>query len=387
MQVINTNVMSLNSQRHLNNSSSALATSIERLSSGSRINSAKDDAAGLAISERFTTQIRGMDQAARNANDGISLAQTAEGALGEIGNNLQRIRELAVQSRNATNSASDREALDAEVTQLKAEIQRVAEQTEFNGTKLLDGTFSDAVFQVGANQGQTITVDAIANANTAQLGSWTSPSTTTYTQTTAAATATAFATGMSLDINGVTISTADGAADAAAATTALVAAFDAAKANPANTALANVTMAADGSITSTDQNLTLANLTNVSGVAAGTTAGTPSTVAGTAQTGFETENVLTTDAADRMILAMDAALNAVNASRADLGAVQNRFTSVVANLQTSSENLSASRSRIKDADFAKETAEMTRTQILQQAGTAMLAQANQAPQGVMSLLR
>ncbi len=171
-QVINTNIMSLNAQRNLNTSGTNLATSIQRLSSGLRINSAKDDAAGLAISERFSTQIRGMNQAARNANDGISLAQTAEGALTEIGNNLQRIRELSVQSRNATNSDSDRQALNAEVQLLKAEIQRVAEQTNFNGTKLLDGTFQAQAFQIGADQGQTIDIAQIANANIKSLGNW-----------------------------------------------------------------------------------------------------------------------------------------------------------------------------------------------------------------------
>src|SRR5690606_10350473 len=155
-QVINTNVMSLNAQRNLSTNSASLATTIQRLSSGLRINSAKDDAAGLAISERFTTQIRGLDVAVRNANDGISLAQTAEGAMVEIGNNLQRIRELAVQSANATNSQSDRDALNAEVSQLVAEIDRVANQTNFNGTPLLDGSFKGALFQVGANAGQTI---------------------------------------------------------------------------------------------------------------------------------------------------------------------------------------------------------------------------------------
>ena len=388
MSVINTNSISLNAQRNLATNSASLSTTIQRLSSGLRINSAKDDAAGLAISERFTTQIRGMNQAARNANDGISLAQTAEGALGEIGNNLQRIRELAVQSRNATNSASDRQALNAEVTQLKAEIQRVAEQTQFNGTNLLDGSFAGAVFQVGANQGQTITVDSIANASTAQLGSWTSPDSTGYTQTLGALTVGDGALAASLSINGVTVSIgAETGRAAGAALTALVAAFDAAKALPANAGLANVTMAADGAITSTDQNLTIAAPTNVTGVTAGTTEGTASPVPGGAETGFANESVLTTDAADRMILAMDAALDAINSSRADLGAIQNRFTSVVANLNTGSENLSASRSRIRDTDFAKETAELSRTQILQQAGTAMLAQANQLPQNVLSLLR
>ncbi|MBN8803139.1 MAG: flagellin, partial [Stenotrophomonas acidaminiphila] len=169
-QVINTNIMSLNAQRNLNTSGSSLATSIQRLSSGLRINSAKDDAAGLAISERFTTQIRGLDVATRNANDGISLAQTAEGAMVEISSNLQRIRELAVQSANATNSSSDRDALNAEVQQLLSEIDRVANQTSFNGTKLLDGSFTGALFQVGADAGQTIAVNSIVDANIDQLG-------------------------------------------------------------------------------------------------------------------------------------------------------------------------------------------------------------------------
>ena len=387
MSIINTNVMSLNSQRNLATNSASLATTIQRLSSGLRINSAKDDAAGLAISERFSTQIRGMNQAARNANDGISLAQTAEGALGEIGNNLQRIRELAVQSRNATNSDDDRAALQKEVAQLKSEIDRVADQTSFNGTKLLDGSFTAQAFQIGANQGQTITVDNITDANIASLGSWTEPATTTYTQTTASAVATDATLGMSIDINGVTISTADGAADATAAAAAFKTAFDTAKADPLNTALANVTMASDGKVTSTDATLTLANLTNVGGVTAGTTNGTATEVAGASHTGFAALDISTTAGADNAILAMDAALKSVNSARADLGAVQNRFTSVIANLNTTAENLTASRSRIRDTDFAKETAELTRTQILTQAGTAMLAQANQAPQGVLSLLR
>ena len=169
-QVINTNVMSLNAQRNLNTSSASLSTSIQRLSSGLRINSAKDDAAGLAISERFTTQIRGLDVATRNANDGISLAQTAEGAMVEISNNLQRVRELSVQSANATNSASDRAALQSEVDQLVSEIDRVARQTNFNGTALLDGSFSGQLMQVGADAGQTIGINNIINANTSKLG-------------------------------------------------------------------------------------------------------------------------------------------------------------------------------------------------------------------------
>ena len=162
--IINTNVISLNAQRNLNSSQNALATTLQRLSSGLRINSAKDDAAGLAISERMTSQIKGLNQAVRNANDGISMSQTAEGALGEIGNNLQRIRELAVQSRNASNSSSDRTALNNEVQQLKSEIDRVASTTAFNGIKLIDGSFTNQSFQVGANVGETINITSMVNA-------------------------------------------------------------------------------------------------------------------------------------------------------------------------------------------------------------------------------
>ncbi len=383
--IINTNISSLTAQRNLSSSQSSLATSMQRLSSGMRINSAKDDAAGLAISERMTSQIKGLTQASRNANDGISLAQTAEGALGTIGNNLQRIRELSVQSRNATNSTDDRAALQKEVAQLKSEIDRVANTTSFNGTKLLDGSFTNQSFQVGADQGQTIDVANIADANVAALGAWTSASTTTYTQTTAAAAATVPADAFSMAINGVTVNVAAAAGRSAAdAVTALQTAFTAAKSG--NAALANVTMAA-GAITSTDPSLTIGGLTNVGGVVAGTTAGTATVVAGTAQTGFANLDVSTVAGADNAMIAMDAALKSVNAARADLGAIQNRFESVVSNLATTTENLSASRSRIQDADFAAETASMSRSQILQQAGTAMVAQANQLPQSVLSLLK
>jgi len=402
-QVINTNIMSLNSQRNLNTTTSSLATSVQRLSSGLRINSAKDDAAGLAISERFSTQVRGMEVAARNANDGISLAQTAEGALAEIGNNLQRIRELAVQSRNATNSDSDRQALDAEVQQLKKEIQRVAEHTEFNGTKLLDGSFKDAVFQVGANQGQIIGVDKIANANTKALGAWTSPTVTQYKIADAGTLAVENSNaGASLTINGISFgieAAKEGETrDATTANAELITAFKTAQEK--NAALKNVSIdETTGKISSTDSRLTIGSINNltaaekgadgkdIAGVKEGEVTVKGVDVTGTAQTGFENETVASVEAADRMILAMDAALNSVNASRADLGAVQNRFTSVVANLNSTSENLSASRSRIRDTDYAKETSELTRTQILQQAGTAMLAQAKSIPQGVLSLLQ
>ena len=196
-QVISTNIASLNAQRNLNKSQSALSTSLQRLSSGMRINSAKDDAAGLAISERFTAQIRGLNQAVRNSNDGISLAQTAEGSLGEVTNNLQRIRELSVQSANATNSSSDRAAMQQEVSQLVSEINRVASQTNFNGVKLLDGSFTSQAFQVGANVGETISLSSIVDATKGGLGLDDGTSTVAGT----AVTGTALAAG-DLTING-----------------------------------------------------------------------------------------------------------------------------------------------------------------------------------------
>jgi len=380
MSVINTNTISLNAQRNLSTNSASLSTSIQRLSSGLRINSAKDDAAGLAISERFTTQIRGMNQAARNANDGISLAQTAEGALGEIGNNLQRIRELAVQSSNATNSPNDRAALQKEVNQLTSEIDRVAKQTSFNDTKLLDGSFSGVSFQVGADAGQLITVEGITNAQTNSLGG------TTFASGSIAVAAPADADdGISLtgiSINGVELDDIEVEAGATAADTqaAAVAALTSAI-NSRSAELGVVAEAGTGTL-------------NVSSFKAGEDAiefeadgATGTFAAPTAQTFLKDVDISSFAGAQQAIAIMDNALTGVNDSRADLGAIQNRFSSVVANLQTSSENLSASRSRIMDTDFAKETAELSRTQVLQQAGTAMLAQANQLPNNVLSLLR
>ena len=400
MQVINTNIMSLNAQRNLSASGADLATSLQRLSSGLRINSAKDDAAGLAISQRFTTQIRGMDQAARNANDGISLAQTAEGAMSEIGNNLQRIRELAVQSRNATNSASDRAALNAEAQQLKAEIDRVAGTTNFNGVKLLDGSFQNQSFQVGANQGETIDIAAIADARSSALGSWTS-----VDQANASGASGAFAD-ITLATAGdeytVTVDGTEAFSIVAAADGEVVdaAAVDAAlSTNSAALEAAGITYtgtAAGGDLAFTKADGTAFDIVVTNDSAANGFAGADFATGtqtvdngeeGSAQTGFAALDISTVEGADNAMLAMDAALNAVNNARASMGAIQNRFTSVVANLSTSSENLSAARSRIQDADFAKESAQLSRNQILQQAGTAMLAQANQSSQGVLSLLR
>ena len=273
-QVINTNLISLNTQRNLTNTQSALATSVQRLSSGLRVNSAKDDAAGLAIAERMNAQVRGMNVAIRNANDGISMAQTAEGALGKVGDMLQRMRELSVQAANATNGADDRANLNAEFAALGAEIDRTISSTKFNGVAIL-ASAATHTFQVGANVGDTIAV-----------------------------------TGADLSAGGGAIKTA----------TALTISADAAAATAAMTAI-------------------------------------------------------------------DTALTTLNSQRASWGAVQNRFDAVIGTLQVSAENQTAARSRIMDADFAAETAALTRAQVLQQAGSAMLSQANSLPNNVLSLLR
>ncbi|KGM51507.1 flagellin [Lysobacter concretionis Ko07 = DSM 16239] len=381
MSVINTNVMSLNAQRNLGANSADLGTTIQRLSSGLRINSAKDDAAGLAISQRFTTQIRGMDQAARNANDGISLAQTAEGAMGEIGNNLQRIRELAVQSANATNSSDDRAALQKEVNQLLSEIDRVADTTNFNGTKLLNGDASSFVFQVGANAGDTITVDSMIDANIAALGGTISVSTAESSGISGLGTGAVVAG--SLTINGTDIGPLDAVGTASQRAAQVANAINHVSTETGvnariNESTGKLELSSGATITmgGTDDG----TLTGFDG--AGAAVSTDAT-----HTGIATLDISSYAGAELAMKQIDAAMKEVNDGRADLGAVQNRFSSVVTNLQTSSENLSAARSRIMDADYAKETANLSRTQILAQAGTAMLAQANQVPQNVLSLLR
>jgi flagellin len=382
--IINTNVISLNAQRNLNSSQNALATTLQRLSSGLRINSAKDDAAGLAISERMTSQIRGLNQAARNANDGISMSQTAEGALGEIGNNLQRIRELAVQSRNASNSTSDRAALNNEVQQAIAEIDRVASTTAFNGIKLLDGTFNNQSFQVGANVGETIDITSLVNAQSSAMGS-----TTSTTANVAGVAATAFTgiTAGDLTINGTSVGAVAAGGNAVTQGANIAAAINTVTNTTGVTATAD---AATGAVSLT--NLSGTNTvvafagatasTAITGLTAATTTATTTTV-----NGFAGVDISSKWGADIAIASMDSAMSALNAARADLGAYQNRFSSAISNLQTTSENLTASRSRIVDADFAAETATLSRNQVLQQAGTAMLAQANALPQSVLSLLR
>ncbi len=381
--IINTNINSLNAQRNLGMNQASLATAMQRLSSGLRINSAKDDAAGLAISDRMTSQIRGLTQAARNANDGISLAQTAEGALGEISSNLQRIRELAVQSANATNSTSDRNSINTEAQQLKAEIDRVATTTKFNGTNLIDGSFTAQNFQVGANAGEVITVAAISNAQSSALGS-----TSVSTQVGAAPTGFANAvTGLGgvFTINGIDILPAGTnlavAATAAERTTQVKDAINS-KSDQTKVA-ASVDATGALVLTSSAQFTTAGTGTNTDlGVAA-----FAQSTAASSTAGFANVDLSSVAGATLAMQYMDSALSSVSTSRATLGAIQNRFSSVVNNLQTTTENLTASRSRIQDADFAAETANLSRSQILQQAGTAMVAQANQAPQGVLALLR
>ncbi|MEP1213764.1 MAG: flagellin [Marinobacter sp.] len=371
---INTNVASLSAQNQLSKSQDLSNQALERLSSGLRINSAKDDAAGLAISQRFSTQIRGLDVASRNANDGISLAQTAEGALVEVGNNLQRIRELAVQSANATNSSSDRAALNAEVEQLASEIDRVANQTNFNGTKLLDGSFSNQLFQVGADAGQTIGVGKIVDANADGLGSAMFADAVTGTVDDAAVSG--------LTINDITIddvaaNTGDAAAKAVDLAKAINDKFDqtGVYAEVSDTTLTLTSVKAG-------EDLVIGGTVTGTGLTADTTAAADGT-----ETFVKDLDVSTFAGAQKALEIADAALEEVTTARADMGAVQNRFSSTIANLATTSENLSAANSRILDADFAAETAKLSKSQVLQQAGISVLAQANARPQQVLSLLQ
>lgn len=404
---INTNVASLNSQRQLAGSTGLLATATQRLSSGLRINSAKDDAAGLSISERMTAQVKGLDQARRNANDGISLAQTAEGALSEIGNNLQRMRELAVQASNSTNKLGDRATIQAELNQLKDEIQRMTDQTSFNGNKLLDGTYSGKTFQVGADAGQMITIKEVGNTNLTKLGDVTKMGTYggAYTSTGAMAQTAASLSSGTIKINYRAINESTGlpAANSTSVTITIGAAASAnerqaqivAGINKHSEKTGVVAYMDAGSIklSSTDANGAVATATQRlsfggsltaarSGLAASSFTATNKTgIADLTVTGSTSAN------ATKAIRMLDNAIKQLNQFRSDLGGIQNRFSSAITSLQTSSENISASRSRIKDADFANESASLARANVLQQAGTAMLAQANQQPQQALQLLR
>ena len=381
-QIINTNMLSLNAQRNLNQSQSVQATAIQRLSSGLRINSSQDDAAGLAISERFTTQIRGMSQAARNAQDAIGLAQTAEGALASVSNNLQRMRELAVQSANGSNSQGERDALQLEFDQLRQEVNRISAQTAFAGVKLLDGTFANVNFQVGANAGETLSISSLANVASGSLGTYTSASVSG-----AAATAFTAITAGDLTLDGPTSAAGISLGAISAAANATERAAQIRTAVNAVSAQTGV-YAVEGSGTTVTLRSTGAITIGLAGTATTATTGlTAATTATSTQTGFTSNSIATVAGSNEALLAMDGALSSVASSRATMGAIQSRFEALISNLQINTENLTAARSRIMDADFAEETARLTRAQILQQAGTAMLAQANAAPQSVLALLR
>ena len=476
---INTNVASLNAQRNLGKSQGALGKSMQRLSSGLRINSAKDDAAGLAISDRMTSQIRGMNQAARNANDGISLAQTAEGALGEVTNILQRMRELAVQSANDTNSDADRTSLQSEVTQLQDELDRIATSTSFNGKNLLDGTLGDSTFQVGANAGQTISFslesakssdlgtagDVVAGASTTAAGSITtavaadqtaltinnvaidnlgaadqagsaktladainttlSGVTATAQETTynlgsvsaQAVTGNALAAG-DLTINGTDITGAlnGGSAtfdqdladliNAQSGTTGVTANIDGGEMVLTAADGSNIQLESDGDAFGTspfgatsfdpsgaDASTAYGSIelvstgaleVNVAAAGGGITLGTG--VYHDTTVTMNNIDISSASGATVALASIDSAITEVDSQRGDLGAIQNRFESTIANLNNVAENLSAARSRILDADIAQETSAMTKNNILQQAGVSILAQANQGPQLALSLL-
>jgi len=495
---VNTNLLALNGQRNLNRSAMGVSSALQRLSSGLRINSAKDDAAGLAISSRMTSQVRGLDQAIRNANDGISVAQVAEGALQEVTNSLQRMRELAVQSANDTNSSSDRASLQAEVTQLQNEITRIAGTTEFNGTKVLDGSFTNAKFQVGFRANQTINIsigDTAANTignnsvtgdsnSTKGINSATAKSkdvtavknqvkiqTLTISgnlgQDTVSVTGGETATDIATGINDKTSTTG---VTATAKTTATLSSISTGattfKLAGDNGTLVSISAATTGSGTGLDPLVQAINdassttgitaersgdsitLTNSNGadikiqdvlIAAGTgtlkftgdnsadtgqalggATDTDSSVVGgtvtlSSQKSFSVSssvtqangslvdagadtavgstlskvsdvNVGTQSGANSALDVIDGALSFVNSVRGDLGAIQNRFTSTISNLQNVTENVSAARSRIQDADFAAETSNLTKNQILQRAGISVLAQANQLPSSVLKLL-
>jgi flagellin len=387
---VNTNISSLNAQRNLTKSGEGLATSMQRLSSGMRINSAKDDAAGLQISNRLTSQISGLGVAQRNANDGISMAQTAEGAMQESTNILQRMRELSLQSANGSNSSEDRAALQKEVAALQTELTRIAETTSFGGQNLLDGTFGTKAFQVGSNSGETISV-GLKDISADELGS-TSRNAISAGAVTAAQLSTAeIGNGGTMSISYVTSTGAnpktievDMSAVTATGTTTDMDSMDSAL----NAALNGIGVSANGgvfsgSMVTSTATLTI-NLTDTSGAATTGTAGASVTAA--AITHVEDIDIADQIGSGTAVEIIDNALAEISDSRANLGAIQNRFSHTINNLANVQENVSASRSRIQDTDFAMETATMTKNQILQQAGTSILSQANQVPQAALSLV-
>jgi flagellin len=398
---VNTNIPSLNTQRNLNSSSNALATSMQRLSTGSRINSAKDDAAGLQIANRLTSQVNGLGVAVRNANDGISLAQTAEGALQQSTNILQRMRDLALQSANGSNSDSERDALNSEVTQLKKELDRISNTTTFGGRQLLDGTFGTASFQVGAAANEIISVGIDEMSSKSLTGTYYKGAFADAAGVTDAAPATAGEAALTItlvDSSGAdvvkTVNVAFKAGDNAEDATARIAAAI----NDANLGV-GVHKNKDGDfevITKDNGAATSASVlktvtftdTDTTGVTWAGIAAAPALVDGTDDANTVKEvDISNAAGAQAAVIVIDDAIKKIDAQRADLGAVQNRFDNTIANLQSISENVSAARGRIEDTDFAAETANLSKNQILQQAGTAILAQAKQLPQAVLSLLQ
>lgn len=427
MSVINTNITSMISQSNLNKSKGALTTAMERLSSGMRINSAKDDAAGQAIANRMTSQIKGLAQAQRNANDGISVAQTAEGALNQINDNLQRVRELTVQAQNGTNSTEDKDSIQAEINQRLNEINRISEETNFNGTKVLSSTTTMKI-QVGANDGETISI-GLKKIDSASLGmegfsvsqkalpvSEAISHTTNNGGTPAEVNLSSVATALKVDVENLSLHNVTTAAGAPTATYVVKSGEDfyAVSVNDGTGAVAlnkadlkfqdddnsittdvaladqyvkvalNSSGVVTGYATIQGRNFSVANAALANG---GGTATDDNNTATIELSGTNATAEFTGAATNDPLALIDEALKTVDTFRSDLGAIQNRFESAITNLQTNETNLSASRSRIEDADYAKEVANMTRAQILQQAGTSVLAQANQVPQGVLSLLR
>ena len=399
-QVINTNSLSLMAQNNLNKSQSSLGTAIERLSSGLRINSAKDDAAGQAISNRFTANIKGLTQASRNANDGISLAQTTEGALNEVNDNLQNIRRLTVQSQNGSNSASDLQSIQDEISQRLSEINRISEQTDFNGVKVLSSD-QKLTIQVGANDGETIDIE-LKDINAKTLGLEKFSVADGIDTTKVGAKATNVQTGKDLTITNTTNKQANGAAPASFLKDNATGDIYAVGTDGKNY---KATIDKTSGVTDTSATTTVKEEVAASGpdaanlhsydngksyvIQEGTGANAKYFKASVDATGKVTKGAeqSTEPKTADPLATLDKALSQVDSLRSSLGAVQNRFDSVINNLNSTVNNLSASQSRIQDADYATEVSNMSRANILQQAGTSVLAQANQSTQNVLSLLR
>lgn len=393
---VNTNVASLNTQRNLSNSSNALQTTMQRLSTGSRINSAKDDAAGLQISNRLGSQVSGLNVAVKNSNDGISMAQTAEGALQQSTNILQRMRDLSLQAANGSNSDTERTALNDEVTQLKKELDRISNTTTFGGRQLLNGDFGTASFQVGAAANEIISV-SIGEMSSKSLDA-THYETTIGASSVASGTASAAGSvSVAFSVNGKGYSV--DAKFAKGDTNVQVNQKIAAAINDTNSGVGAFVDETSGDIsivakegTATAGESAFSLTTIASGAGAGAAGFTAGAVTGTntgisAQTKISGIDLSTAKGAQIAVQAIDEAIKSIDSQRAELGAIQNRFENTIANLQNIGENVSAARGRIQDTDYAAETAALSKNQILQQAGTAILAQANQLPQAVLSLLQ